>query len=42
VELGTISNDVRPTADPKQPISRLSKFVMGKNVKNMADERDRK
>jgi hypothetical protein len=42
VELGTKSNDVGPTANPKQPIPRLSKFVVGKNGENMADERDRK
>jgi hypothetical protein len=42
VELGTESNDVGLAADPKYPISRLSKFVVGENGKNMADEQDRK
>jgi hypothetical protein len=31
VELWTKSNDVNPTADPKQPNLRLSKFFVGKN-----------
>jgi hypothetical protein len=42
VELGKRSDDVGRTAGPKQPIPRLSKFVIGKNRNNMTDKRDRK
>jgi hypothetical protein len=40
VELGTESNDVGLAADPKYPISRLSKLVVGKKRKNLTSKKE--